>query len=306
MIGKKGFFFTVGVLLLLIPLILFVSYYVSKEKVSTEDVTGKIRCDELHYLVEDLQKDLSRATVIFGRRAAVYAVDSVVSSGESFGNYVFNCTEACGVDCGEFTVGVNGSEAALTELVLCGTLFGSNATYMVNHTLSEWIDRITADASSMAFNTSITVNEIQVIPYDAYSFALILNLSFEISDENGLCFFEKESIVTESVSSITGLEDPLYALYTGGDLLKYINNCSIEVDLNNLAGSSDRGYGNGSTGGSVFFATDIPNPERETYCSTHNVSGLILVMPKGFGSCNTIEQACFNAQPLPATTSTES
>ncbi|MFH1788218.1 MAG: hypothetical protein ABH834_02410 [Candidatus Altiarchaeota archaeon] len=291
----KGFFFTIGVLLLLIPLIFLVSYYVSKSSVKIDDVTGKLRCDELHYFVEDVARDMSRATAVFGRRAALYAVDYVVSSGDDLEDYVFNCTSACSVECSVFQPSANGSEAALAELVLCGTLFGENVTYMMNHTLAEWIDNIVESGAEMSFNVSIVVDEMYVVPYDAFSFVLFLNMSFDFSDANGLCFYERGGILSQSISSIEGLEDPLYALRTDGDIIKYIDNCTLDLYLDNFAGTSGKGLGNGSGGGNIFFADDIPHSELGDYCTTHNVSGLLLVLTTGFGSCNQLEQACFNA-----------
>lgn len=294
MLNKKGFFFTVGILLLIIPLIFLVTYYVTLDRTKTEDVLGKIRCDELHYFVEDVRKDLGRAAMISGRRAAVYAVNYVVSEGYPLNDYVFNCTPSCNVDCSDFNVYVNGSEAALTELSLCGTLFGVNATYMQNHTLSEWIQLISGESDNMNFNLSLNVDEVHAIPYDAFTFIMKVNASVKASDANGMCFFEKDGFIIQSNVSIDGLEDPLYALNTEGDLVKYITNCNISLYAENIVGSSDRGYGNGSGGGTVFIGTSVAPPDRGDYCSTHNVSGLVLVLPLGFGSCNLFEQMCYN------------
>ena len=293
--GSKGFFFTVGVLLLLIPLIFLITYYISKDVAKADDVTGKIRCDELHYFVEDVNRDLSRAITIFGRRAAVYSVDYVVSTGNSLASYDFNCTSGCSVNCPLFKVDYNGSEAALTELVLCGTLFGENITYMANHTLSEWIKKMGEEGSEMNFNVSIGVNELDVLHYDAYNLAFFINLSFEMSDRFGMCFYEMDGITTESITSIVGLEDVLYALHTDADIIRYIANCSLNVSFDSLAGSSGNDWGNGNGGGTVFFASDIPQGERDSYCSDNDVSGLILVLTQGFGACNQIEQKCFNS-----------
>ncbi|MFH1836424.1 MAG: hypothetical protein ABH851_09575, partial [Methanobacteriota archaeon] len=292
--GSKGFFFTVGVLLLLIPLIFLITYYISKDVAKADDVTGKIRCDELYYFVEDVLVDLSRACEIFGRRATVYAVDRVISNEAFIGDYEFNCTEACGVNCSVFNVPVTGSEAALTELALCGTLYGVNVTYMVNHTIPQWIELMENEGSDMNFNVSIQLDEVRIIPYDAFTFALILNQTLRFADKNGLCFFEKDNIVVDSYTSIVGIEDPLYAVKTEGDIIRYINDCPIDMEVNNIAGSSDRGYGNGTGGGSIFFATEIPQAERNTYCSTHDVSAKFLLIPGGFGACNLIEQKCYN------------
>ena len=58
---KKGLFFTIGALLLIIPLILFIAYYATIKQTKSEDTITKIRCDELHYLVEDVKNDMERA-----------------------------------------------------------------------------------------------------------------------------------------------------------------------------------------------------------------------------------------------------
>ena len=78
-----------------------------------------MRCDELHYFVEDVKKDLDRAMSVFGRRAAVYAINYAVTQGTPLGDYEYqNCTP--------FLFDGNGSEAAIAELVVCGTLNGNN------------------------------------------------------------------------------------------------------------------------------------------------------------------------------------
>jgi len=291
--GGKSMFFTLSIVFLIIPLILLVTHFLMSSKTKTDDVLGGIRCDELHYFVEDIKIDLTRATAVFGRRAAIYTLDDLVSKGKPFTNYTLNCTAYCGVDCSLFNYSGSDSEAALTELVLCGTLYGENVSYMLNHTLSEWIQKIYDEGLIMHFNTSLTVKSIEVVPYDAWNFSIIIGMKFKVADEQGMCFFEEDDISVRAYSNILGLEDPLYPLNTNAKMIKYIDNCSLELNLSNLAGISDRGYGNGTGGGTVIFADDLTDPD--TYCTNHDVSGLVLVMTKGFGACNQIEQMCFNA-----------
>ncbi|MCK5139944.1 MAG: hypothetical protein KAQ85_08900, partial [Thermodesulfovibrionia bacterium] len=121
---RKGFFFTVMIILLIIPLILLVSFYTGTSRTKIDDSVTKMRCDKLHYFVEDIKRDSERALVIFGRRAAIYAIDQVVRTGIPLENYTFNCTGSCDVNCNEFSYGNTGAEAAIVELSLCGTLFG--------------------------------------------------------------------------------------------------------------------------------------------------------------------------------------
>mgnify|MGYP000041112746 FL=1 len=290
LIKNKGVFFTLAIILLIIPLILLVSFYVGTSKTKIEDATAKIRCDELHYFVEDVKRDLSRAVVIFGRRAAIYSIDYVIKPpGNPLLNYTFNCSSLCGVDCNKVVYPKTGSEAAIAELTLCGTLNGSNVTYMVNHTLKEWIDRIEMRGKDMDFRVNITLKEIKVIPVDAWHFSIIIDNKVDIIDKTGICYYRESTMRTTSNSSIIGLEDPLYALSSEGKIMKYIYDCDIRFDMNVIGNGSD---GNGSGRGNVILKPSIADPS--TFCSTNDVGELILVMNNGYGSCSLFEQICFD------------
>ena len=77
-LDKKGFFFTLAIVLLIIPVILLVVYYSGISKTKVDDASARLRCDELHYFVEDIKVDLSRSMFIFGRRAAIYAINDEI------------------------------------------------------------------------------------------------------------------------------------------------------------------------------------------------------------------------------------
>ncbi|MBU0761612.1 MAG: immune inhibitor A [Candidatus Altiarchaeota archaeon] len=298
---KKGLFFTLGVLLLVIPLILFIAYYATISQTKSEDTIAKIRCDELHYFVEDIKNDLSRALVIFGRRAAIYAIDEVVSTGSNLDNYVFNCSTQCNIDCQEFRYGINGSEAAITELIVCGTLEGENIEYMVNHSLNQWVDRIESRGAEIHFNTSIDVNHVEVIPKDPFTFTVILNSSLEISDKSGICYFKDEEVITKSDTSIIGLEDPLFPLNTNSFVIKFIQNCTTDVRTEYSAGCSAYDEpGDDTATGNIVFHSDIKGEygSLESYCVGQYpqvINNQILVLDQAFGGCGSYDEAaCFN------------
>lgn len=299
--NRKGIFFTIAIILLIIPLIFLVSFYVGTSKTKVEDTVAKIRCDELHYFVQDVKKDLSRAVVIFGRRAAIYSIDYVVATpGNPLLNYTFDCSPLCGVDCNKIIYPEIGSEAAIAELSLCGTLNRSNVTYMVNHTLREWIDRIEMRGEDMNFRVNITLKEIKVIPIDAWSFSIIVDNKIDIIDKTGICYYRESTMRTISNTSIIGLEDPLYTLSSEGKIMKYIYDCDIVFDLRNVAGCSLEDRGNGSGQGYVIFYSDIENETLTTYCTDNDgyVSDKIIVFDKAFGNCNSFESSCFNSSSV--------
>lgn len=298
--NRKGIFFTIAIILLIIPLIFLVSFYVGTSKTKVEDTVAKIRCDELHYFVQDVKKDLSRAVVIFGRRAAIYSIDYVVATpGNPLLNYTFDCSPLCGVDCNKIIYPEIGSEAAIAELSLCGTLNRSNVTYMVNHTLREWIDRIEMRGEDMNFRVNITLKEIKVIPIDAWSFSIIVDNKIDIIDKTGICYYRESTMRTISNTSIIGLEDPLYTLSSEGKIMKYIYDCDIVFDLRNVAGCSDSDRGNGSGQGTVVFYSTIggtPN-DIEDYCINTSIDVLqsqILVLDGGAVACTPQVTDCLN------------
>jgi hypothetical protein len=294
---KKGLFYTLGILLLILPLILLVAYYTVVPQTKTDDTISKIRCDELHYFVEDVRADMERALVIFGRRAAIYAIDDVVKRGEPLDDYVFNCSSGCHVDCGSFRLGVNGSEAAVSELIMCGTLRGENVTYMTNHTLSQWLTRIEQHGRDMHFNVSVNLTDMVVMPKDPWTFYVESTSTFSVYDESGTCFYVGSGVTTSSSSSIIGLEDPLFPLETNGYVQKYIINCSSVIRTERVAGCSaaSENPGVGIATGYVVFDSKLSNPDQ--YC-LNTIPGIInnqvLVLDKGFGSCNQYDPDCFN------------
>ena len=296
--NDHGLFFTLGIILLIIPLILFIAYYATMAQTKTTDTISKIRCDELHYFVEDIRGDLERALVIFGRRAAIYTIDDVIKSGRPLDNYAFNCSATCGVDCDKFHFNVNGSEAAMAELIMCGTLHGQNVSYMTNHTLSQWLGRIESHGNDQHFNVTIDLDSIKIIPQDPWSFMVMTNSTFQVQDETGTCYFLGDSISTSSTASIIGLEDPLYPLNTNAYIIKFIQNCSTVVRTETTAGcSAERDNpGFGKATGTVVFHSEI---DPKTYClsqSPEEIKKQILVLDQSFGGCNSYEeQACFNS-----------
>jgi len=287
---KQGQFFTLGIILLLIPLIMLVSFYTTTSKTKSQDTTAKIRCDELHYFVEDVKRDLGRAVVIFGRRAAIYAIDYAVGSGTPLANYSFGCGPMCGVDCDKIVYPKNGSEAAIAELALCGTLNNTNVTYMVNHTVREWVRRIETRGEEKNFHVNLTLKEIKVIPMDAYHFSIIINSDVDIVDDTGICYYRGLSVSTMSNTSIVGLEDPLYQLSTQGHKFKTLTDCSLPLNFTKIAnGTSGE---NISGGRAVLYSNMTPMSEAgiEAYCNATPAQDLkdsVLVMNSGGSvSCN--------------------
>ena len=305
--SKRGFLFTIATIILIIPLIYLVSFYSSVSETQMEDTISTIRCDELHYYVEDVRRDMERAVTIFGRRAAAYAIDEIINTPPStfLSNYTFNCTKYCHVNCTTFIHPENGSEAAIAELIVCGTLHGKNVTKMLNNTLPEWIEGITEEGRLMGFDVNITPFKIKVVPIDAWHFATIVENKVRVSDKEGLCFYTESIMTAISNSSIIGLEDPLYTvriLEKGGEN-KQIWPCDNPVLPRAKAGCGVNG--SGISGGRAVFSTDMGNMnEYREYCNgssstvppTGDVQRQVFVLNEDKASlCTPGMKECFNA-----------
>jgi hypothetical protein len=302
--NRKGFLFTIATIILIIPLIYLVSFYGGVSETPMDDAIGGIRCNELHYYVEDVERDMERAVVIFGRRAARNAVELVTATPPNpLRDYIFNCTPQCDVDCSRFIRPEKGAEAAIAELVVCGTLYGENITDMQNNTLPEWIGGIEVVGGLMGFNVNITPYEIKIVHRDAWNFAIIIKNRVKISDREGLCFYRDDTMVAISNSSIVGLDDPLYYLENGGAEIKSILPCENPALPRTKAGCGVSGSGAG--GGSAVFYTDVGGALSDygEYCNgsssvlppTGDTLEQVFVVNDVIGSlCNPGMRDCFN------------
>ena len=293
-VSNRGIFYTMATVLLVIPIILLSSFYINSAQTRIEDTTSQIRCDELHYFVEDTRQDLGRAVSIFGRRAAIYSYDLLFNTSIPFMNYTFNCSGYCNVDCDRVIYPRIGAEAAIAELSLCGTLNGTNVSYMVNHTVREWMRKMENRSIERNMHINVTLKEIRVTPIDAWNFSITLDTDIQISDETGICYYQGLQRSTTSNTSIIGLEDALYTLGSNGMIKKYIYECPITVNLTRLLGT---GTGTGNASGLTVLDSSLGN--LADYCGSHTgLDDTILVMSNG-GNCTKFgsaaeQQACFN------------
>ncbi len=122
----------------------------------------------------------------------------------------------------------------MAELVLCGTLYGENVTYMVNHTLPIWLDRIYAESEGMRYDLNITVKGFEVVPHSSWNFAMVLSTEIIAEDEAGLCYYKETNKSLVSLTSIVGLEDPLYPLYTNNRVTRFFYDCDPNLTAGNL------------------------------------------------------------------------
>ena len=279
-------------MLLIAPLILLLIFYTGVSKTGIENTVANIRCDELYYFVQDIESDMERAMFISGRRAAIYAIDDVVTNGRPMENYTYT-------NCSEFIYPRGGSEAAIAELVLCGTLYGEEVEYMVDHTLPVWLEKINNGSKGLHYTVDMDIGNITIAMSDAWDFAITMSANITVFDEAGLCYYIGQNFTLQSFSDIIGLEDPLYPLNTNNRAMKYIYNCSLNVTLDNVAGCSKDDSGSGTGPGKAVFVSDIGVSNLADFCSNPGTFGydydadeLIIIFDEGIGACNQLPESC--------------
>jgi len=242
---KKGYIFTLVTVLISLLLLSLVSFYIESSEPEMESLTNKMSTDELHYFIEDLKKDLGRAVETSGRKSAVYVIGAIMNSSVNLADYEMeNCTS--------FKYPINCSQAAIAELMLCGTL-GKSLPEMQNNTLPNWTERM--ESQYGRYNVNVRVKNLSMAMYDPWNFAVVAVV--EISADNGISYYSNNDSIA-SLVSIIGLEDPLHYIKGDPDILPEFQSCqnSGSVTGEIINGWLDSGCyheSNLSYNGSSFF-----------------------------------------------------
>jgi len=266
----KGYIYTLSAILLSISLVMLIVFYygltetgtgttklgeTKTEETEMTAITSKIRCDELHYFVEDIKESMSRGLLIGGRRAALYLIDQVTQNGTPvLSNYTMDTTNCPFAE--NLNTSIRGSEAAIAELLICGRYNGKESEEMKNHTLSAWRNKMIEKGNRAGLTLDMSFGNISISPYDAWHFVITTEMSFNVSDRANICHFSGYNTKITSISSIIALEDPLYPIKTSSRIYKYITPCDepeylpeIKIGIGTL--------GKGSAGGTALFLSSI-------------------------------------------------
>ena len=317
--NTKGFMYAATTIVFIMILVALILFYSEIHKKETKDASAMIRCDELHYFVEGVKEDLSRELEISGRRSAIYTIDVIGEYTRQqmkptpvcsnyvcwFSNDTYTCQQVISVSECTFngtpptnTTQLNGVEAAIAEMIIDGTLYSNESDFMINHTISQWISKIENKGREMGINTTITLTDITIIPFDGWQFLIVPTLRFNVSERTGQCYYDDE-VSTYSLAQTMGLEDPLFSLYVTIPIFsRYMCPCT-EMEDTNITGCADKvsetsiitigcgNAGNKSGSGSVVFCSTLPSGcSGGSICNATNKGEKILVIDTNFGVIN--------------------
>jgi len=193
----RGQFYSITAVLISIPIILFISFYMVSQTRGS-DIYERIISDQIHQLEKSLEKDFEKALVTSCKRSLIAASDRVVLNGTPLDNSVLR----------------------LKELMENGTLYGEEVILMFNNTLGNWTERILNVPTN--FQVNLGYSNLDVSAYDYQNIMASANLNVSVTDSLNIAKIEKENIDYETPVPLKDMEDPIFPLKTNGVLTRVI------------------------------------------------------------------------------------
>ncbi|NIO22406.1 MAG: hypothetical protein GTN38_00070 [Candidatus Aenigmarchaeota archaeon] len=191
----RGQFYSVTAVLIAIPIILFVSFYMLSQT-RGPNIYERIVSDQVHQLGRSLENDFEKALVTSCKRGLISAGDRVILNGTPLDDSVFR----------------------LKELMENGTLYGGEVILMFNNTLGNWTQRILSIPTN--FQVKLEYSDLDVDAYDHRNIEVTANFNISVSDEMNIARIEKENVNYETLVSLDNMEDPIFPLKTNGVLTR--------------------------------------------------------------------------------------
>lgn len=232
---KTGMFFTISALILLG--ILFTSLiFQGRYSLSEQGKVIAQKTSSLQNFASGLEKDAERGLFIASFRAVLGAEDTILSTNKF----------------------LDDAKAGILEAMTNGTINGTSISGMDKSTLYEWRSRMVSSAAKLGMLLNISFNDLSVNQSSPLNVEFAAIISFNITDTANTATFFKSKRVTTSIS-IIGFDDPIYAVFTGGRIIRQINitpyegNYASGLDTTNLKDHINRLYYANSTGPSFLM-----------------------------------------------------
>jgi len=197
--GKKAVFYTFSAILLLVVIfaeLLFETNY----QVSDENKVVSVKTASLNAFVLGLEQDIERGLFIAGFRALV-AADQFITNSNTF---------------------LSDAEAGLEEAMFNGSMEGSSVSIMDESTIPEWLSRIEAEALQVGILVNFSYSNIEINQSTPWDVDYHANVVYNVTDLTNTAVFSRNMHVSSSVNIIE-FKDPLYTIFTNGQIIRAIN-----------------------------------------------------------------------------------
>lgn len=231
-VGNRGYVFTLITAVMILTTLSLLIFYTEVASPSYADASNKMSLDELHYFVESLREDASRAISISGQRSATFLIDHIILTNETFAGYRYdNCTT--------FNYTTRGVEAALAELMVCGTLDNTAKPtrrldeFMGGNTIGDWMDRVKENQTGgLPYTVDVELMNFTMAQYDPWHFVVVSRFDFVVNDTTSQNTYTGYEDIVTSVVEINSMEDPTYHVKFGvPKTIPRFSECDIVLDI---------------------------------------------------------------------------
>lgn len=158
-----------------------------------ENIYIKSRIVDMNRMYEGITRDVDKAIEIIVKRSVSVIINDVISNGR-------------GVDQADFRI---------EELMINGTLNGTQKLLMENSTLINWMDAMEYVSEIKGYDLTLTLNDVEVKAYDSWNILINGEMEVNLSEKNNVANISRTFQISKLVS-VENFEDPLYALNTFG------------------------------------------------------------------------------------------
>jgi hypothetical protein len=220
--NKRGVYFTA--LAVIFVGILFTLYtFQQPQQRRDESFVLDTRMYTMNHLVKDIGDDASRMISVATYRALV-AMEEYIADNT---NYLPNVS------------------TYYRELVLNGTLNGTNSTIMENNSFSLWMGRMQDAAADIGLTLNLSMGQIVVDQLDPWNIAGFTNITIILHDSITNATWNVTRSINGSVS-VFSFEDPVYRINTLGRVLNTIIATNVTTFVSGTDTSALQAHANNS------------------------------------------------------------
>jgi len=223
---RRAFLLNSTVILLIVPLLLLLATYEDASHYIIQAQSERVLSEKTYDVISYVQLDFQRALEISGKRAIVAIVDSVVNSNIKFDG--INETTPLSDEMVNNTI---------RNLILNGTSGVFESGYLTlkkdlieGQTLPDWEKRIAEKLKAQGYNITIRGYDITVAPLDSFRVVIKARIkNATITTVDGKVVYNGPIPMNGwvySIIDIRGLEDPLFAVATGGRYSRIVQPCT--------------------------------------------------------------------------------
>ena len=233
-VGKKGFFFTITAIMLLIALALLISVQVNYEP--KDHTILRTRTSTMNDFVKTVRSDLQRGLYITSFRS-VLSMEQYIST---------------------YGVFLNSSDTQFKSAILSGKINNVSMGLVQNSTFPDWAQSIKLKARDIGLVANISIDGVSVGHQDRWNLVVSSNITVNITDEQNTAVWRVNQTVT-SIIPIIGLEDPVFTVNSNGKIIRIINSTPYDgkyvqgTNTSNLTSHIDGYFYTNGTGPSFLM-----------------------------------------------------